>query len=226
MRKRSDKESAYQEQVAALNGTLGQMCELAGNAMDRATQALLQANLPVAEEVITDHDQMIELSAKAEKRAFALLAQQAPMPADLRATVTGFQIVANVDRMGALALHVAKVARRRHPNKALPEEVDGYFAEMGRLAVKLAHAAREVLESQDPQHALQLEEDDDAMDDLHRHLFSVLMDREWKHGVAAAVDVTLLGRYYERFADHAVLIGRRVVFQTTGMTPQQLIDTT
>ncbi len=226
MRRRSGKTSAYQEQVAALNGILGEMCDLAGVAMDRATQALLHADLPLSEQVITDHDRMTELSATAEKQAFALLAQQAPMPSDLRATVTGFQIVADVDRMGALALHVAKVARRRHPNKALPEEVNGYFAEMGRLAVKLAHSAREVLESQDPQAALQLEEDDDAMDDLHRHLFSVLMDREWKHGVAAAVDVTLLGRYFERFADHAVLIGRRVVFQTTGMTPQQLIETT
>ncbi|QKT06334.1 phosphate signaling complex protein PhoU [Gordonia sp. X0973] len=226
MRKRSSKTSAYQEQVAALNGILGEMCELAGGAMNLATRALLQADLPIAEQVITDHDRMTEMSAEAEKQAFALLAQQAPQPADLRATVTGFQIVADVDRMGALALHVAKVARRRHPNKTLPEEVDGYFAEMGRLAVKLAHAAREVLDSQDPQDALQLEDDDDAMDDLHRHLFSVLMDREWRHGVAAAVDVTLLGRYYERFADHAVLIGRRVVFQTTGKTPQQLIETT
>ena len=62
------------------------------------------------------------------------------------------------------------------------------------------------------------------MDDLHRHLFTVLMDRDWEHGVAAAVDVTLLGRYYERFADHAVLIGRRVVFQATGQTPEQFQD--
>lgn len=78
--------------------------------------------------------------------------------------------------------------------------------------------------TQDPQDALTLQDDDDAMDDLHRHLFTVLMDREWSHGVAAAVDVTLLGRYYERFADHAVLIGRRVVFQATGKTPEQLAE--
>lgn len=75
--------------------------------------------------------------------------------------------------------------------------------------------------TRDPQAALRLQEDDDAMDDLHRHLFTVLMDREWQHGVAAAVDVTLLGRYYERFADHAVLIGRRVVFTATGKTPPE-----
>ncbi|MET9199977.1 phosphate signaling complex protein PhoU [Gordonia sp. NPDC003585] len=213
--------TAYHVQLEALNSILGEMCELAGAAMARATQALLQADLAVAEEVITDNDRMSELSARAEEQAFALLALQAPVAGDLRGIVSGFQIVADVDRMGALALHVAKIARRRHPAKALPEEVNGYFAEMGRLAVKLAHNAREVLNTQDPEAAVRLQEDDDAMDDLHRHLFTVLMDREWSHGVAAAVDVTLLGRFYERFADHAVLIGRRVVFQATGQTPEQ-----
>ncbi|WP_124708329.1 phosphate signaling complex protein PhoU [Gordonia insulae] len=216
--------TAYHEQLEGLNTILGEMCDLAGAAMARATQALLQADLAVAEEVITDNDRMNELSARAEEQAFALLALQAPVAGDLRGIVSGFQIVADVDRMGALALHVAKVARRRHPAKALPEEVNGYFAEMGRLAVQLAQTAREVLTTQNPQDAIRLQEDDDAMDDLHRHLFTVLMDREWSHGVAAAVDVTLLGRYYERFADHAVLIGRRVVFQATGQTPEQYLE--
>ncbi|GAB99968.1 phosphate transport system regulatory protein [Gordonia namibiensis NBRC 108229] len=213
--------TAYQEQLEALTNVLGEMCELAGTAMSRATQALLQADLAVAEEVIGDAERMTRLSARAEEQSFALLALQAPVAGDLRGVVSGFQIVADADRMGALALHVAKVARRRHPAKALPEEVNGYFAEMGRLAVTLAKSAHEVLETRDPQAALRLQEDDDAMDDLHRHLFTVLMDREWQHGVAAAVDVTLLGRYYERFADHAVLIGRRVVFTATGKTPEQ-----
>ncbi len=216
--------SVYLEQMAELNGVLGQMCELAGVAMERATQALLQADLAVAEEVISEYEQLTTMSTQAEERAFALLALQAPVAGDLRSIVSGFQIVADIDRMGALALHVAKIARRRHPAKALPEEVNGYFAEMGRLAITMATNAREVLNSQNPDDAMKLQDDDDAMDDLHRHLFTVLMDREWKHGVAAAVDVTLLGRYYERFSDHAVLIGRRVVFQATGQTPEQFIE--
>ena len=141
------------------------------------------------------------------------------MAGDLRAIVSSIQIVADVERMGALALHVAKIARRRHPQHALPEEVHGYFAEMGRVAVDLASSAQDVLISKDPEKARRIRQDDDAMDDLHRHLFSVMMDREWKHGVAAAVDVTLLGRFYERFADHAVEISRRVIFQVTGQLP-------
>jgi len=210
--------------MAELNGVLGQMCELAGIAMERSTEALLQGDLAIAEEVIGAHEQLTTLSTTAEERAFAILALQAPVAGDLRAIVSGFQIVADIERMGALALHVAKVARRRHPAKALPEEVNGYFAEMGRLAVAMASSAREVLNNQNPEDALKLQDDDDAMDDLHRHLFTVLMDRDWQYGVAAAVDVTLLGRYYERFSDHAVLIGRRVVFQATGQTPEQFSE--
>jgi phosphate transport system protein len=184
--------------------------------MERATQALLQADLMLAEQVITDHDEIVAMSAHAEESAFILLALQAPVAGDLRSIVSSIQIVADVDRMGALALHVAKIARRRHPQHALPEEVNGYFAEMGRVAVELGNSAQEVLISRDPEKAARIREEDDAMDDLHRHLFSVLMDREWKHGVAAAVDVTLLGRFYERFADHAVEVARRVIFQATG----------
>ena len=194
---------------------------MSGIAMERATQALLQADLVLAEQVIGDHENIIAASARAEEAAFVLLALQAPVAGDLRAIVGSIQIVADVERMGALALHVAKIARRRHPQHTLPEEVNGYFAEMGRIAVDLGASAREVLLSRDPDQARLIREEDDAMDDLHRHLFSVMMDREWKHGVAAAVDVTLLGRFYERFADHAVEISRRVIFQVTGHLPSE-----
>jgi phosphate transport system protein len=212
--------TAYHDQLDDLTAQLGAMCGKAGVAMERATQALLQADLMLSEQVITDHEQISAMSVRAEEAAFVLLALQAPVAGDLRAIVSSIQIVADVDRMGALALHVAKIARRRHPQHALPEEVNGYFAEMGRVAVELGNAAQEAVVSGDPDKAARLREEDDAMDDLHSHLFTVLMDRDWKHGVAAAVDVTLLGRFYERFADHAVEIGRRVIFQATGKLPE------
>src|SRR6516162_2864494 len=213
--------TAYHDQLDALTTQLGEMCGMAGIAMERATQALLQADLMLAEQVITDHEQISAMSAHSEETAFVLLALQAPVAGDLRAVVSSIQIVADVDRMGALALHVAKIARRRHPQHALPEEVNGYFAEMGRVAVELGNAAQEAVVSRDPDMAARLREEDDAMDDLHRHLFTVLMDREWKHGVASAVDVTLLGRFYERFADHAVEVARRVIFMVSGKYPDE-----
>jgi phosphate transport system protein len=216
--------TAYQEQLSALTELLGQMCGLSGRAMEQATQALLQADLVLAEEVITDHDQITAMTRRAEEKAFMLQALQAPVASDLRSIVGSIQNVADIDRMGALALHVAKIARRRHPMHALPEEVNGYFAEMGRLAVELSTSTQEVLVSPDPDKAARIREEDHAMDDLHRHLFTVLMDRDWKHGVAAAVDVTLLGRFYERFADHAVEVARRVIFQVTGEFPDDDLD--
>src|SRR3984893_16234772 len=191
--------TAYHEQLDALTTQLGEMCGLAGVAMERATQALLQADLVLAEQVISDHEQIAALSARAEESAFVLLALQAPVAGDLRSTASSIQMAAAIDRMGALALHVAKIARRRHPQHALPEEVNGYFAEMGRVAVELGNSAQEVLSSRDPEKASRIREEDDAMDDLHSHLFTVLMDREWKHGVAAAAARTLVSGVCERF---------------------------
>jgi phosphate transport system protein len=222
----------YNEQMADLATMLGEVAGLAGSAMDQATQSLLQADLTLAEQVITEYDRIAEMITLSEEKAFALLALQSPVAGDLRQVVSAIQIVSEVNRMGALALHVAKVARRRHPNHALPEAVNGYFAEMGRIAVSMGEAAKELLETPDKavletrdreraKRAALLTQDDEAMDDLHRHLFTLLMDREWKYGVSAAVDVTLLGRYYERFADHAVEIGRRVIFLVTGIVPPE-----
>lgn len=214
--------TVYHEQLAALAAQLGEMCGLAGVAMQRATQALLQADLVLAEQVITDHEQIMAMSTRVEEDAFALLALQQPVASELRAIFSSIQIAADVDRMGALAVHVAKIARRRHPQHALPEEVNGCFSEMGRVAVELGNSAQQVLMSRDPEKAARLREEDDAMDNLHRQLFTVLMDHdEWKHGVPAAVDVALLGRFYERFADHAVEVGRRIVFQVTGALPAE-----
>jgi len=208
--------TAFHDQLDGLTEMLSKMCGLAGLAMDRATQALLQADLAMAELVITDHDELAQMQTEAEEAAFVLLALQSPVAGDLRLVVGSMRNAADAERMGGLALHVAKIARRRHPNHALPDEVNGYFAEMGRIAVDLGNAAKDVLLSRDPKQAAEIGLEDVAMDRLHKELFSVLMDKEWPHGVAAAVDVTLLGRFYERFADHAVEIGQRVVFEATG----------
>jgi phosphate transport system protein len=208
--------TAYRAELARLTEHLGEMCGLAGAAMEHATEALLQADLVLAEQVLSDHDKVAAMSAAAEENAFALLAPlRAPVVNDLRAIVSALQVIVDIDRMGALALHVAEITRWRHPQHALPEEVKGHFAEMGRIAVKLGNGSQEVLLTRDPRTAARIRREDDAMDDLHRHLFTVMMDREWEHGVAAAVDVTLLGRYYERFADHAVQVAHRVIFQMT-----------
>jgi phosphate transport system protein len=195
------------------------MCGLAADAMERATHALLEADLSVAEQVIADQEHVAVMSRRAEENALKLLALQQPVASDLRMIVGSIHIGADIERMGALAVHVASIARLRHPDCALPDEVRASFAEMGDGAVQLARTAQEVLLSRDPNKAGRLRDQDDAVDAEHRHLFTLLIDRKWQDGVCSAVDVALLGRFYERFADHAVEIGRRVVFEATGGLP-------
>jgi len=171
--------------------------------------------------VINDYQGIVAKRAQTEKNAVALLALQQPVAGELRDIVGSIQAAADAERMGALAVHVAKIARMRYPNYALPGDIRECFADMGRVAVALGDSAKQVLLSRDPQKAARLRDEDDAMDNLYRQLFTVLLDRQWEHGVPAAVDAALLGRFYERFADHAVEVGRRVVFMATGALPPE-----
>ena len=211
-------------QLDRLTALLGEMCELAGTQMKHATQALFEADQVLADKVILGHARLVDLGRQAEDSSVALLALQAPVAGDLRCVVGSLQNAADAERMGALAAHVAKITRRRYPAHALPEEVNSYFAEMGRVALDLSDSAREAVLTCDPIRAAQIHDDDKAMDELHRRIFTVLMDRERTYGVAATVDITLLDRFYERFADHAVQIGRRVIFQATGQTARPRLN--
>jgi len=148
--------------------------------------------------------------------SFDLLALQQPVATDLRAIVTSMRMSSDIERMGDLARHVAKVARLRYPASAVPAELRSTILQMGQVAERIVEKAGSVIAARDVEAAHQIERDDDAMDDLHRELISHLTDGTWRHGTEAAVDITLLARYYERFADHAVSVARRVIWLVTG----------
>ena len=211
--------TTYYEELSALSAQVGDMCGLAADAMEHATLALLGADLSVAEQVIADHEHIAAMSKRTEASAIKLLALQQPVAGDLRSIVGAIHVGADIERMGALAVHVARISRLRHPECALPDDVRDCFAEMGTRAVQLARTAQQVLISRDPDKADRLRDEDDAVDAEHQHLFTLLIDHKWQDGVCSAVDVALLGRFYERFADHAVEIGKRVVFEVTGGLP-------
>jgi len=192
------------------------MCQVASDALRDATSSLLDADLVLAERVIASDARLDEMRSDAEHVALELLALEAPVASDLRTVISAIWIVADMQRMGALAIHVAKAARRRHPAHVIPSEIRPVIERMGRVGVHLADEAGEVLRTRDVDHARRLEVEDDLMDDLQRELFSSLLDPAWRHGVGPAVDVALLARFYERFADHAVSVARRVIFLVTG----------
>jgi len=207
---------AYHEELEMVADQLVEMTRLVETAISRATTALLDADLQMAESVIAADEAVDQIQRDLEKRAFDLLARQQPVATDLRLIVTSLRMSADLERTGDLARHVAKVARLRYPHSAVPPELRGTMLEMGQVAALIIAKAGSVIASHDVEAALALERDDDEMDRLHRDLFAALLGDRWTHGVETAVDVTLCGRYYERFADHAVSVARRVVYLVTG----------
>ena len=206
----------YHEALDTISDRLVEMTRLVGSAMGRSTAALLDADLALAESVIAADDDVDNLQHELEDLALELLARQQPVATDLRTIVTSLRMSADLERMGDLALHVAKVARRRYPTSAVPPELRATLLEMGQVAERIVAKAGSVIASQDVNSALELEKDDDEMDRLHRELFQYLLGADWKYGIEAAVDITLCGRYYERYADHAVSVAKRVIFLVTG----------
>lgn len=213
---------AYHQELDALTDQLVEMTRLVGSAMTRASTALLDADLDLAQSVIAADDAVDRLRDELDERAFNLLARQQPVATDLRTIVTSLRMSGDLERMGDLARHVARVARRRHPESAVPADLRSTVVEMSQIAERLVAKAGSVIAKRDVEAAVQLEKDDDQMDELHRALFTALLDKGSPHGIEEAIDITAIGRYYERFADHAVSVARRVFYLVTGQLPVQL----
>jgi phosphate transport system protein len=210
----------FHDELNQLGESLVEMTGLVSGAMRQATNALLDIDLTLAEQVISDDEKVDAVRDDTERKAFDLLARQQPVARDLRTIVTTLRMVADLERMGDLALHVAKVARMRYPAAAIPPEVQDTIREMGEIAGRIADKTGDVLTGKDVKLAEQIESDDDRMDLLHRRLFSILLSDDWSHGIEPAIDITLIGRYYERYADHSVSVARQVIYLVTGEMPQ------
>jgi phosphate transport system protein len=189
--------------------------------MSDASVALHHADRELAESVISDKRELEMLCEDMDQRCVTLLVLQAPVATDLRMVVAAMHAVGNLQRMGNLAQHIAKLARMKHPGVPIPGEVRPVFARMGVLATSLAQDAATAIESRDSLSADRLTRDDDEADALRRRTFRILFSENWSHGVEPAVDAALIGRYYERFADHAVAIARQVSYLVTGLAPER-----
>jgi phosphate transport system protein len=210
----------YHDELDDIGSSVLQMTKLVAVAMDRATEALLDANLATAERVISDDPQVDALREELEDRCFQIVARQQPVATDLRVLITTLHLIADLERMGDLALHVAKIARMRYPDVAVPIEARDVISQMGQVAGSLVAKVADVVEGRDVELAQAIEAEDDSMDALHRKLFTIVLSPNWNYGTEAAIDMTLLGRYYERYADHAVSVARRIIFVVTGERPR------
>lgn len=208
--------NAFAEQLDNVLADLVTMSRLVQQAVDRATHALLEADGEIARQVVDGDAQIDALREKIEDESFDILALQQPVAGDLRTLVAAVRMVAVLERMGDLSVHVAKVAQLRLPEVAVPEEVMPCMRRMAEVAVEMVQQSTLVIADRDLEAARRLEEADEEMDELRKQTFRILLGDSWGHGVEPAVDVALLGRYFERIGDHAVSLARRVIYLVTG----------
>ena len=211
---------SYHEQLDDILADLVQMCQKVAIAVRSSTTALLEADIHLAEQVIGDDADLDRMQADIEERAFHLLARQSPVAGELRTVVASLRMVSELERMGDLAAHVAKIARLRYPEVAVPNLLRPNFVQMGDVAEKMVVTAGQTLNSRSIESAEELRARDEEMDDLRLSQFRVMLSDSWEYGVESAIDVALLGRYYERIADHAASMGRRIIYVVTGEFPE------
>jgi phosphate transport system protein len=208
--------SVFQDELDNVSQSLVDLTTMVATSVVKASKALQTADLKLAEEVIATDIKIDDYQHDLDARIIDIIARQQPVASDLRALVTALRMSADLERMGDLSHHIAKVARLRHPNSAIPNDLLLAFTEMGYVAEKLATKVATVITTRDTDMALQVEKDDDEMDELHKKVISGIIGSNPVLSLDVAIDLTLLGRYYERFADHAVSVARRVYFLVKG----------
>lgn len=211
--------SSYHEELDGIIEQLVHMASLVETAMHEASESLINADLTKAEAVISGDAQLDSLHEELEYKCLSLLALQAPVAGELRIVVSAIRVVFEFARMGDLAAHIAKIARLRYPEHAVPKDLEPNFIEMARIAEQMVQLAKTTLSEHDAEEAMKLATVDADVDGLRREHFQVILDENWQGTVEDAVDVALLGRYYERFCDHAVAVGRRTIYLVTGAAP-------
>jgi phosphate transport system protein len=211
-----DVRTIFHERMTHVVDHLVTMSGLVADMMGEATAALLTADLERAEACVSSDKAVNILQDATDESIIDLMTRQNPVATDMRSLVAAMRITTDVERMGDLAAHVAKVARRRYPDRAVPDSLVETFAGLGSKSQTIAEKTGLLLASHDVELCDQIKRDDDEIDRLHRSMFLVVLDHTWPGTAEQAVDLALLGRYYERFGDHAVLIASHVRYLITG----------
>jgi phosphate transport system protein len=206
----------FQNELHEVQDRLVEISDSVTKIMEKASAAFLGSDVAKADEAIALSESNEEKALALDELVIKILARQSPVARDLRILVSALRISASLERMGALAGHIAAIARYRFPGSAVPASLRATFEEMGELDIKLAHKVTEVLRNTDVDQARAIQAEDERVDELHRNVFDVVLADDWKENAMFTVDVTLASRYFERFADHVVDISSKVSYLTTG----------
>jgi phosphate transport system protein len=208
---------AFHEELEELNSDVVRLAALATEAIQAGSAALLDFDLAGADKVIADDKVIDDLAHAIEETVYLLLARQQPMASDLRALVSILRVIHELERVGDLMRNVAKATRRLYPS-ALEPKLRGIIARMRDQATAQMRVAADAFADRDVHRAAALHDMDDVMDDLQKELFRYILgssDHD-EATVQRAVQTALVGRHFERIADHTVNLGDRVCFMVTG----------
>jgi phosphate transport system protein len=203
----------------ALTDVQARLVDLAENAeaiMDKASRAFLNSDVTLADEALALAEANETRALDLDELVIKVLATQSPVARDLRILVSALRMSASLERMGSLSSHVAAIARYRYPGSAIPTSLRKTFEDMARIDLELVGKAIKLLQNTDLDLVREIQARDEAVDRLHRKVFDVVLNPDWKENAMYTVDVTLASRYFERFADHVVDISSKVSFLQTG----------
>lgn len=211
----------YREHLNAFSADLQIMSDTVRTVMRYASKALIDGSLEDAEAALTEADTLKEIRVRCQERSMALLALESPVASDLRQVFTSIYIVEDLNRMGTLGRHIASTARLRHPEYVYDETMKPTVVELARLVDTMGELIHDQLIAPDVEGALAMSEFDDELDSLNQHLLNSVTANDWSGTNRTAVDLALIGRYFERYADHCVNVAARIVYLVTGLTPER-----
>jgi phosphate transport system protein len=206
--------------LASLRADVEWLGGMAEDAVRAASAALLSSDRAKADVVVRGDDEIDELFLELEQRAYSIMAQQAPVAIDLRFLVSSLRVMADFERVGDLAVAVAKLALRDWDRQPATLEL---LARMAASALELLGDARRAWREQDLELAADLERRDDVLDDCYRRLNAHLLEQRGPDSTGLVAHALMVGRNLERIADHAVAVGGRVRYMLTG-DPDSLAD--
>jgi phosphate transport system protein len=216
----TDSRSSFHQQLDDIQRDLLRLAARVTETITRGTEALLDLDLAAAQALIDGDDEIDTLTLDIEERCFTVLARQQPMAGDMRAVVTAIRLTSEIERSGDLMVNVAKAARRLYGTE-VPGRLRQLLSAMAEEAVRLFGLAMDAYADGDANLAAALDDMDDKLDALHSDYIQAILELHADvRDVQGAVQLALIGRYYERIGDHAVNIGERVRYMVTGWLPE------
>jgi phosphate transport system protein len=211
----------FQHNLEDIRHEMVQMAALVTEGIARSTEVVLVGDLADAQRIIEEDDPLDARAVELEERCYQQLALQQPMAGDLRSLVTAIRMISEIERSGDLVVNIAKGARRIFGTD-LPARLRGQISQMGEECTRLFRLAIDAYIDEDAGMAAALDDLDDRLDAIHGDYIQeiFLAHNAGELEIQGAVQLALIGRYYERIGDHAVNIGERVRYMVTGWLPE------